>query len=194
MRNYQMRSFFVLLLCIVSFNGVILQAQSGGNLADCKAWFFKSIKELPKNKNTFAQKYFQLPFLRGLSSDAHYSYDKISDHKELLFCVSTYFTDCLKDYKKTSKISFTEVLANDETLFNLNIRNEDPYDENGNIISQDTVRSFSGLINTNDQVFVITSACGPVYKIYDLPLSVTLYVIYNKDKKQYKYWAGVIGF
>lgn len=185
--------FLFILFCTFASTTSIL-AQSGGNLAECKKWFNKSIKELPKGKNTFATKYFTTPFLRGLSSDAHFTYDKITEQKELQFCVSTFFTDCLKDFKKSSKVSFKEVIANEESLYNLNIRIEDQFDADGNLVPQNNEIPYKDLINHGDQVFIISSDCGPVYKIYDLPLTVTLYVMYNPTLKQYKFCAGVIGF
>jgi hypothetical protein len=188
---------FIVILLITSlfvFSEVTVFAQKGGNLKDCKQWFFKTIQELPKQKNTFATSHFALPFLSGLSSDAHYSYEKISDPQELAASVEIFFTKCLRDYKKKSKVTFKEVVANEETLANLNIRNEDQYDENGDLVPQSNEIPYEGLISAGDQVFVISSSCGPVYKIYDLPLTTSLYVIYNQAEKKYKFWAAVIGF
>lgn len=184
----------LLITSLVVFSDVSVFAQSGGNLKDCKQWFFKTIQELPKQKNTFATSHFALPFLSGLSSDAHYSYEKISDPKELASSVEIFFTNCLRDYKKKSKVLFKEVVANEETLANLNIRSDDQFDENGNPIPQSNEIPYTGLIQSGDQVFVISSSCGPVYKIYDLPLTTSLYVIYNQVEKKYKFWAAVIGF
>lgn len=184
----------LLITSLVVFNEVSVFAQSGGNLKDCRKWFFTVVKELPKKKKTFATNHFKIPFLQGLSSDAHYSYEKISDTKGLLDCVNIFLSDCVKDFKKQSSVNIKEIIANEETLSNLNIRSEDQFDEQGNPLPQTNEIPYQGLINSGDQVFIISSNCGPVYQIYDLPLTSTLYVIFDTTSKKYKFWAAVIGF
>jgi hypothetical protein len=195
MKNNSIIGYFVLLICIFSFTNVSLRAQSGGNIEDCKKWFFSTTKELPKNKHTFAKKHFKLPFLEGLSSDAHYTYNRITSPKQLAYSVKTFFTDCSKDLKNTSAIQFKEVSANEQTLENLLLSYAyTEVDDNGKKVNPNEPVSYLGLVNNGDQVFVVTTPCGPVYEIYDLPLTVTYYVIFDTKSKAYKFWAAVIGF
>lgn len=195
MKNIQIKAFFVLILCVLFLNHVSVYAQSGGNLEDCKKWFFSIVKELPKNKNTLAKKHFKIPFLEGLSSDAHFTYNRISSPKQLAFCVKTFFLDCSKDLKNSSGIQFKEVEANEQTLENLLLSYKyTEVDDNGKKVHPNEPVSYLGLINNGDQVFVISTPCGPVYEIYDLPLTVTYYVIFDQKSKAYKFWAAVIGF
>ncbi|MBL8004762.1 MAG: hypothetical protein JNL36_06675 [Candidatus Kapabacteria bacterium] len=195
MRNYQIKTFFALWLFFISLNSISLQAQSGGNIEDCKKWFFSITKELPKNKHTFAKKHFKIPFLEGLSSDAHFTYNRISSPKQLVYSVKTFFTDCSKDLKNTSAIQFKEVSANEQTLENLLLSYAyTEVDDNEKKVNPNEPVSYLGLVNNGDQVFVITTPCGPVYEIYDLPLSVTYYAVFDKTSKAYKFWASVIGF
>lgn len=195
MRNYQLKTFFALWLFFISLYSISLNAQSGGNLDDCKKWFFSITKELPKNKHTFAKKHFKLPFLEGLSSDAHYTYNRISSPKQLAYSVKTFFTDCSKDLKNTSSIQFKEVSANEQTLENLLLSYAyTEVDDNGKKVNPNEPVSYLGLVNNGDQVFIISTPCGPVYEIYDLPLTVNYYVIFDRTSKAYKFWAAVIGF
>ena len=195
MKNIQIKSFFVIILSIFLSNGVVLQAQKGGNLEECKTWFFTTVKEIPKNKSAFIKKHFKLPFLEGLSSDAHYTYNRITSPKKLLYSVKTFFSDCTNDLEHTNTISFQEVTANEQSLENLLLSSAyTEMDNNGKRMNPNEPVSYLGLINTGDQVFVISTPCGPVYEIYDLPLTVTYYVIFDVKSSSYKFWAAVIGF
>jgi|GEM_PF-2218373 len=166
-------------------------AQKGGNLADCKKWVKQTLTELPKGDVAFATKYFRTPFLSGIGADAYYTYDRSSTKNELNSVVKKYFTSCIIQLKKGKGLTITEVSVSESTLpYLCNSYEYKEVDGDGNRSFPNEPVPYAGLVNEGDQVFIVSSPCGPKIDYFDYKQIVELFIIFDVKSRTYKYWAA----